>query len=206
MTLMAKQRIGLLGGSFNPAHEGHIHLSLFAMKRLRLNKVWWLVSPQNPLKSKDQMADYHTRFEFAANLTAPHPSIELSDIEATYDLHYSVDTIATLLQMYPHTDFVWIMGADNLANFHRWRQWEDIANALPIAIFDRAPYQLSALNSKMAKRFSKHRIDERDASILPRVCAPAWTYCTIPRHPQSATNLRKKLGKNAFLGHTENVS
>lgn len=199
----ASQTIGLLGGSFNPAHAGHIHLSQQAIKRLRLDAVWWLVSPHNPLKAKSDLAKYETRIAHARDLTANHRNITVSDFEAQHNFHYSIDTITALQKTYPRMRFIWLMGADNLASFHKWRNWEAMFKSIPIAVFDRSPYQLSALSSKAAQRFRNNRLDERDGMKLASEDAPSWAYFTMPRHPQSATNLRKKLGNKAFLGHTK---
>lgn len=196
--MRAKRRIGLLGGSFNPAHAGHRHISLEALKRLRLDEIWWLVSPQNPLKASSDMAAYATRQE-AAQATAHHARIKVLDIEAREQLYYTVDTLAYLQQQFPQTQFVWLMGADNLAGFHRWRAWRAIAQAVPIAVLDRAPYGLQALRQRFARTFACARLDERDAAQLAEKPAPAWVYLSIPRHPLSATYLRKTLGKAAFL-------
>lgn len=197
--------IGLLGGSFNPAHAGHVHLSLEAIKRLNLDAVWWLVSPSNPLKEKRDLADYDTRLDHALELTSPYPKIQISDFEQQHGLKYSVQTVAALQQHYPHARFVWLMGADNLAIFHRWVAWDSLFHMLPIAVFDRAPFSHSALRTKAAKRFATHRLDERDARLLPFLAAPAWCYCYMRRHPISSTELRKSLGNRAFLVHNKKV-
>lgn len=196
--MLAKRRIGLLGGSFNPAHEGHLHISQEALKRLGLDEVWWLVSPQNPLKSTEGMEAYATRFG-AAQATATHPHIHVLDIEAQAGLYYTVDTIAYLQQAFPRAHFVWLMGADNLASFHRWRAWREIAQRIPIAVLDRAPYGLRALHQRFARAFAGARLPEVQAGFLAEKPAPAWVYLSIPRHPLSGTYLRKTLGKAAFL-------
>lgn len=196
--MQGKQRIGLLGGSFNPAHAGHRHISLEALKRLKLDEIWWLVSPQNPLKKADDLADYATRME-AAEAIANHARIHVLDIEAQAGLHYTVDTIAYLQQLLPQTHFVWLMGADNLAGFHRWRAWREIAARVPIAVLDRAPYGLKALHQRFARIYAHARINERQAHQLASQPAPAWVYLSIPRHTLSGTYLRKTLGKAAFL-------
>ena len=193
--------IGLLGGSFNPAHAGHVHLSLEAARRLKLDAVWWLVSPQNPLKPKKDMAGYDLRLAHARELAAAHPAIAVSDIEARLGLHYSIDTIAALQQLHPHTRFIWLMGADNLMIFHKWRKWNDFFLSVPIAIFDRAPFSHAALRSKAALRYRSQRLKPREAAGLCHLPAPHWVYCFMPRHPLSATTLRKTLGKDAFLRH-----
>ncbi len=194
----ASLRIGLLGGSFNPAHEGHLHISLEALKRLKLDQVWWLVSPQNPLKNKGDLADYALRLESARAL-ASHPCIRVLSLEQEQGLYYTIDTLTYLTRRHRHR-FVWLMGADNLAGFHRWRAWRKIASLVPIAVLDRAPYGLKALHGRFATKFAKSRIAA--PVLLPRVQPPCWSYLTIPRHPLSASTLRKLLGSRAYLRHT----
>ncbi len=195
------RRVGLLGGSFNPAHAGHIHISLQALKRLKLDEIWWLVSPKNPLKRVQDLADYATRLSYAKALTHHHPRIRVLDIEARQHLHYTIDTIRFLQAHHRRDRFVWLMGADNLAHFHRWRAWREIATRVPVAILDRAPYGLRALHAKFALRFAKYRDKTSQARMLITAATPRWAYLTIPRHPLSATYLRKTLGKSAFFGH-----
>jgi nicotinate-nucleotide adenylyltransferase len=190
----------LLGGSFNPAHAGHLHISLEALKRLKLDEIWWLVSPQNPLKKSSELADYAARLN-SAKAIAQHPRIRVLDIEARRGLHYTIDSLR-FLQQRTGNQFVWLMGADNLAHFHRWRAWREIAARVPIAILDRAPYGLKALHGRFALRFAARRISAQAAGLLADFRAPAWVYLTIPRHPLSATWLRKTLGSRAFIGHT----
>lgn len=195
------RKIGLLGGSFNPAHAGHLHISLEALKRLHLDEVWWLVSPQNPLKKSSDLADYRTRFASATGI-AHHPRIRVLDVEAQHGLHYTIDSIRFLQARHRDHRFVWLMGADNLAGFHRWRAWRSIAARVPIAILDRAPYGLRALHARFAQRFATSRLAATAAALLADSPPPRWVYLTIPRHKLSATHLRKTLGKNAFLRHT----
>lgn len=195
------RKIGLLGGSFNPAHEGHLHISLEALKRLKLDEVWWLVSPQNPLKKASDLEAYVLRFETAKAL-ARHPRIRVRDLEAKHGLHYSIDTIRFLQSHHRNVQFIWLMGADNLANFHRWRSWREIAKRVPIAVLDRAPYGMRALHARFALQYAQWRIASSEAAQLAVGLAPRWAYLTIPRHPLSATYLRKTLGKKAFLRHT----
>lgn len=195
------RRIGLLGGSFNPAHAGHRHISCEALKRLQLDEIWWLVSPQNPLKRSSDMAAYDTRLSYASALAA-HPRIRVLDIEAREGLHYTIDTLQFLRRRYPRHQFVWLMGADNLAGFHRWKAWRRIAGLLPIAVLDRAPYALRALHGPFASRYRAARLPAAHAESLAGSPVPAWGYITLPRHPLSSTHLRKTLGKNAFLRHT----
>ncbi len=170
------------------------------MKRLNLDEIWWLVSPHNPLKTSRELADYTTRFAHAC-CVATHPRIRVMDVEQRHHLRYTIDTIAHLTAYHPTHRFVWLMGADNLAQFHRWRAWRRIARLLPIAILDRAPYGIKALHAPFALTYARHRLVGAQARTLAHAAAPAWAYLTIPRHPLSATWLRKTLGKNAFLSH-----
>lgn len=202
MTIPRKRRIGLLGGSFNPAHAGHVHISHEALKRLKLDEIWWLVSPQNPLKSADDLADYETRFATAQRLTRD-PRIRVLGIEAAQGLRYTVDTVRFLQARHRDCCFVWLMGADNLAQFHRWRSWREIARMVPIAVLDRAPFSLHALHGRFARTFAKSRVFGVEAAAIMTDPTPCWVYLTIPRHPLSATELRKTLGKDAYLRHTK---
>ena len=195
------RRIGLLGGSFNPAHAGHVHISEEALKRLDLDEIWWLVSPKNPLKKASDLAEYEVRFAYAKQL-ARHPRIKVLDLEKRHHLHYTIDTILYLKKRYWRSQFVWLMGADNLAGFHRWRRWKQIAALLPIAVMDRAPYALRSLSAPFTRIFSATRLSASAAGVLATKPAPAWLYLSVPRHPLSSTYLRKTLGKNAFLRHS----
>jgi len=179
----------LLGGSFNPAHEGHAHISKIALKRLGLDQVWWLVSPQNPLKSSRNTAAYSQRFAMAAKM-ADHPRIKVSDFELRAGTRYTIDTLTALKRRYPDHQFVWLMGADNLAGFHKWRNWQEIANLLPLAIIDRPGNAGKALSSTAASRLRRYRMNEQDGSILARAAAPAWMFLTGPTRPDSSTALR----------------
>lgn len=199
--MRGSRRIGLLGGSFNPAHAGHLHISLEALKRLKLDEIWWLVSPHNPLKNTADLADYATRLAFAASI-AQHPRIHVLDVEAVHGLDYTIDTIRFLQARHRTHRFVWLMGADNLAGFHHWKNWRDIATRVPIAVLDRAPYGLRALHAPFAQCFANMRLKTPHAALLTNAATPRWAYLTIPRHPFSASYLRKMLGKSAFLRHT----
>jgi nicotinate-nucleotide adenylyltransferase len=201
LCVRGSRKIGLLGGSFNPAHEGHLHISLEALKRLKLDEIWWLVSPQNPLKKSAELADYTLRLN-SARAIAQHPRIRVLDLEARHGLYFTIDTLSFLRARYRH-HFVWLMGADNLAGFHRWRAWRTIAASVPIAVLDRAPYGLKALHGRFATRFANARVSSHNAASLGEIAAPAWAYLTIPRHTLSATYLRKALGRKAFLRHTK---
>jgi nicotinate-nucleotide adenylyltransferase len=196
------RRVGLLGGSFNPAHPGHLHISREALKRLRLDEVWWLVSPQNPLKKKTDLAPYATRLEMARK-TATDPRIHVSSLEGERGLYYTIDTLRYLLRGNRDTQFFWLMGADNLAQFHRWKDWRAIAAMLPIVVLDRAPYAYAALHGLAPQHLRRFRLHAARQFLKFNARLPAWAYLTIPRHPLSATYLRKTLGKRAFLIHNE---
>jgi len=186
---MSSLRIGLLGGSFNPAHAGHLHISIEALKRLKLDQVWWLVSPQNPLKSKDGMAPYGERFASAQAIARDEHRITISNFEHRAGLHYTYATLHALKRRYPKTEFVWIMGADNLAGFHRWQRWRDIARIIPMAIFDRAPFSHTALHTKAALAMKHARLQENAISGLARHPG-RWAYILLRRHPASSTEIR----------------
>jgi nicotinate-nucleotide adenylyltransferase len=182
-------RIGLQGGSFNPPHAAHRQLSLLALKRLQLDRVWWLVSPGNPLKDTRQLPSLETRIE-AARKVAAHPAIQVSGLEAALNTRYTVDTITALRRRFPNVRFVWLMGADGLAQFHRWRDWERIAAQVPIAVIDRPPDSFRALASPAAQALSKYRHKEELAPRLADLAAPAWIYLHGMKSPLSSTKLR----------------
>ena len=186
-----RTRVGLLGGSFNPAHAGHRHISEVALKRLALDEVWWLVSPQNPLKASAGMAPLPERLA-SARAAARHPGIRVTDIEKALGTRYTVDTLAALRRRFPAARFVWLMGADNLAQLPRWRGWTRIVRTVPIAILARTPYSVTALTGKAARRFPGARIPARAASGLADMIPPAWVFLHIRPHPASATQLRAR--------------
>jgi nicotinate-nucleotide adenylyltransferase len=183
-------RIGLFGGSFNPPHEGHRLASLIALNRLQLDSVWWLVTPGNPLKRNDGLPDLGLRLAAARKL-ASHPRIVVTDLEGRIGTRFSIDTIIYLRQRCPGVYFVWLMGADNLFNFHRWRRWREIAQAVPIAVIDRPGSTLRGMNTRGGALFTRHRYDETDAPLLARAAAPAFTFLHGPRSEASSTELRK---------------
>lgn len=195
--------IGLLGGSFNPAHGGHLHISQHALKSLGLDEVWWLVSPQNPLKSKDSLAVYGQRLQSARKVASADRRIRVTDIEARYRLRFSWQTISLLKKRYPQIRFVWLMGADNLAHFHRWRRWQHILTMLPVVVFDRAPYSHTSLRSKTYLRMQRFLL--KNNHINADTTAPGLLFVHLRRDPRSSSALRKKLGAQAFLGHNKYV-
>ena len=195
------QRIGLLGGSFNPAHKGHYHISVEALKRLKLDAVWWLVSPQNPLKSLEGMATLPQRMKSAQH-AALHPRIWVSDLEGRLGTRFSADTIGQLKNQFSRRQFVWLIGADNLLQMPAWRNWHKIFNSIPVAVFARPNYSHKALAGLAARRYRKAQLRERYASLLPIMAPPAWVFLQIPLEPISSTAIRflqdrEKLQKTA---------
>jgi nicotinate-nucleotide adenylyltransferase len=185
-------RIGLYGGSFNPPHAGHRHVSLRALKRLNLDRIWWLVTPGNPLKERDGLPATAERVEAARRRLAVHPRIAVTGFEEAIGTRYTVDTLRVVVERCPAVRFVWIMGADNLAGFHRWRGWRDIAQLMPFAVVDRPGWTLRATRSRAALALAPWRIDETDAGLLAALDPPAWTFLHGPRSPLSSTGLREK--------------
>ncbi|MGH6962796.1 MAG: nicotinate-nucleotide adenylyltransferase, partial [Dongiaceae bacterium] len=183
--------VGLLGGSFNPAHAGHRHISLMAMKRLRLDEGWWLVSPQNPLKPTDGMAPFSERLAGAKGL-ARHPRIRVTGIEAGLRTTYTAETLQRLARRLPRLRFMWLMGADNLAQIHQWRDWQQIFHTVAVAVFARPSYCLRALASKAAHRFARNRMPESASGTVGRRPAPAWVFLVGPLSPLSATAIRAR--------------
>lgn len=186
-------RIGLLGGSFNPPHAAHRAISLFAMRRLGLDRVWWLVTPGNPLKEGRALHALHARMA-AAKAVARHPRIDVSCLETVIGTRYTIDTISYLRRRCPSVRFVWIMGADNLAQFHKWKDWRQIASLVPIAVVDRPPDSFRALSSVAAQALRPYRIDERLAATLASRRPPAWTFLTGLKSGLSSTGLRNPDG------------
>jgi nicotinate-nucleotide adenylyltransferase len=184
-------RIGLFGGSFNPPHEGHRAASLLALKRLQLDRIWWLVSPGNPLKDHGALAPLALRLE-AARQMANHPRIEVTGIEAAVGANYSFETISYLKMRCPGVHFVWIMGADNFLYFDRWQRWREIAKLVPIAIIDRPGFTQTALHGRVALTLAHFRYDESEAPILATAAPPAFVFLHGPRSELSSTELRDK--------------
>jgi nicotinate-nucleotide adenylyltransferase len=185
----AGQRIGLLGGSFNPAHAGHRTISTTALRRLRLDAVWWLVAPQNPLKAKAGTAPLDNRVA-AAKALAQHPRIMVSALEETLGTVYTADTVAALTRRFPRVRFVWLMGADNLLQVSQWRRWPELFAAVAVAVFDRPTYSLRALASPAARRFAQQRISERSAAGLMDRAPPVWVFIRHRLNAQSSTRIR----------------
>jgi len=186
------RRIGLLGGSFNPAHDGHLHISRLALRRLQLDEVWWLVSPQNPLKPTTGMVPFVERLEGAARVAAAERRIRVSNIEAGLRSTYTADTIQALRRRFPCTRFVWLMGGDNLAQLPYWKRWQDIVRSVPLAVFDRPGTALRALAGKAAQRFARARIPLTAARRLASMAPPAWVFFHTTLDPRSATRIRSE--------------
>ena len=185
-------RIGLFGGSFNPAHQGHRHVAETALKRLKLDWVWWIVARGNPLKSDH--GDFAKRAA-SAEAIADHPNMRVSLIEHTQKLTYTVDTLNMLQARAPNAQFVWLMGADSLQHFHLWKDWQTIARQVPIAVIARPGAGPAARQSVFARTFSADRLPEANANALPQQRAPAWVYMKAPLNPASSTALRRRASK-----------
>ena len=187
-------RIGLFGGTFDPPHLAHLGAALLALKRLRLDRVWWLVTPGNPLKNTTGLAPLAKRLA-AARALARHPRIDVTGLEAVIKTRYTYDTIVWLKARCPGIRFVWIMGADNLRSFHRWQRWRDIAKLVPLVVIDRLGPSLYAGASPAGQALRSARIPEHDAACLPGRKPPAWTFVHGLKSPLSSTALRALRGR-----------
>jgi nicotinate-nucleotide adenylyltransferase len=191
-------RVGLYGGSFNPAHAGHRHVSRMALRRLGLDRLWWIVTPGNPLKDTGELASTAMRVAQAKEI-AEDPRIDVTAFEEEIGARYTIDTLAYLRRRFPGVHFVWIMGADNLAGFHRWRGWRRIARMMPMAIIDRPGWTLKAMRSRAAIALSGARVDEGRAPVLAGLKPPAWVFLHGPRSHLSSTMLRR-MGRTSPSG------
>lgn len=184
--------IGLLGGSFDPPHQGHVHITREALKRFGLDRVWWLVSPGNPLKAHgpapldDRMA--------AARAIMQHPKVEISDFEARAGTRFTAETLAALIKAYPGARFVWLMGADNLVQLPQWQDWERIMDTVPIGVLARPGDRIRARNSKAARVYAAARIRGRESLKLARAEAPAWCFVNVPMSDESSSAIRARGG------------
>lgn len=186
-------RIGLLGGSFNPPHEGHALITRLALRRLRLDRIWWLVTPGNPLKSLTGLAALKARVEAARGLDVG-PKVVVSDIEAQIESRFTYDTLRWLKCRAPRVHFVWIMGADNLRQFHRWRHWRAIADLVPIVVVDRPGSTLSATSGRAGAALARWRVPEREATRFAAMRPPALLFLHGRRSKLSSTALRRTGG------------
>jgi len=182
-------KIGLFGGTFDPPHAAHRAACLLAMRRLGLDRIWWLVTPGNPLKDTRGLSPLAERIAAAKELAA-HPRIVVTGVEAEMHTRYTHDTVRTLTARCPGVHFVWIMGADNLRSFHRWQKWRDIAHIVPIAVVDRVGPSLYATAGTAGQALARFRIPESAAKSLPRRRAPAWVFLHGLKSPLSSTALR----------------
>ncbi|MGB5868795.1 MAG: nicotinate-nucleotide adenylyltransferase [Albidovulum sp.] len=189
-TAIAGMTVGLLGGSFDPAHAGHAHLTREALKRLGLDRVWWLVSPGNPLKPNPPapMAERMAR----AKVVMDHPRVVVSDVEARLGTRYTAQTLERLMAIYPGVRFVWLMGADNLAQFHHWQRWEWIMTHVPVAVLARPGTRLEARGARAAEEYVRFRVPAEAATILARMAAPAWTFLDMPLNDLSSSEIRAR--------------
>jgi nicotinate-nucleotide adenylyltransferase len=182
-------RIGLLGGSFNPAHAGHRHVADLVCRRLQLDQVWLLVSPGNVLKPRAGMAPFSERLGSARSI-ADERRVVATGIEAAWQTRYSIDTLRRLRIRFPRVRFVWVMGADILAQLPRWRRWEDFVRDVPILVMPRPSYNLRALSGQAARRWRRARRPDRAAPRLVDAAPPAWLFLPAPQHPASASAIR----------------
>lgn len=185
-------RIGLLGGSFDPAHAAHVHISTMALRRFRLDRVWWLVSPGNPLKAHGP-APIAQRMAHARSLLAD-PRIVVTDIETRLGTRLTANTLAAVQAQWPGVRFVWLMGSDNMVQFARWDRWREIARRVPIGVIARPGSRLPARFSPAAAALSRFRLPERMAGQLALCPPPAWTLINVPMMPQSSSAIRAGMG------------
>jgi nicotinate-nucleotide adenylyltransferase len=189
-------RIGLFGGTFDPPHAAHLGASLLAMKRLRLDRMWWLVTPGNPLKDTRGLQPLEKRMAAARSL-ANHPRIDVTGLEAVINTRYTYDTLKFLVDRCPGVRFVWVMGADNLRSFYRWQNWRGIAALIPIAVVDRMGSSLYASSGRAAQALARFRLPGQAAAKLPDCDPPAWVYLHGLKSPLSSTALRAKRARTA---------
>lgn len=182
------QRIGLLGGSFDPAHIGHVHITREALRRFGLDRVWWLVTPGNPLKTHGP-APLDERLRKARDIMC-HPRVEITDLETRLGTRLTIDTIRALRHHYPHVRFVWLMGADNLAQFHKWESWQEIAALVPIGVLARPGARMRARLSPAARYLARYRLPESESQGLAISRPPVWTMVNVPMKSISSTAIR----------------
>lgn len=191
------QLIGVMGGTFNPPHEGHVTVSRTAMRRLGLDRLWWVVTPGNPLKTQGGLPDIEARMAACRRLISD-PRVEITAFEAELGTPYTAATLEFLKLRFPAVRFVWVMGADNLAGFHRWQRWRDIATLMPMAVVDRPDWRWRALSSQAARRFRGLQVPESRARTLvsggKRRAGGGWTLLSTRLSPLSSTDLRRGHG------------
>jgi len=187
------QVIGLLGGSFDPPHQGHVHITRAALKRFGLDRVWWLVSPHNPLKENGP-APFEQRMALARAIMQ-HPRVTISDFEQRAGTRFTADTIRALRKSYPGAHFVWLMGADNLHQFDQWQGWGWIMENVPIGVLARPGHRMAARRSLAARRYARNQIRDVDARRLGYAAPPAWAMINVPMMDLSSTKIRKSRGR-----------
>jgi len=173
---MTKRKIGILGGSFNPAHEGHVYISHQAKSLLGLDEIWWLVSPTPPLRPSDEIWPFEERLAIAREITSDVAYIKVSDFELKFSTHHSVDTVVKLKEENPTACFVWIMGADNLVGLSKWHRWKEFTSSIPIAVFNREKYVKEFAGSEAYQYLTSFHIDEGEAESLAGSKPPAWCF------------------------------
>jgi len=183
-------RIGLLGGSFNPAHDGHLHITELAIKHLELDRVMWMVSPQNPLKPTENMAPFHERMNHAEHISKRNPKIIVSDVESKLGTNHTIDLLNEFKTRFPAIGFVWVMGADSMMEFDQWKDWQAIFKMLPIAIFARSDYSEKVETCVAAQHFADSKIDASGSADLVTMTAPAWVSLDTEIHSESSTRIR----------------
>ena len=182
-------QVGLFGGSFNPPHAGHALVAETALRKLALDQLWWIVTPGNPLKSTRELAPLAERLRHS-EAVARNPRIKVTGFEAALGTPYTYETLRYVTRRLPGVDFVWVMGADNLAGFHRWQRWRDIARLVPMAVVDRPGWRLKALASPAALSLARYRVPETLAGCLPTLAPPAWALLSTRLSEASSTALR----------------
>lgn len=183
-------KIGLLGGSFNPPHEGHYKISLQALKQCQLDQIWWLITPQNPFKTSEDTLPFMERVRLS-NALIKHPKIKVKQFEKKWNVTRTLPTLLRLYKQYPMNQFVWIMGGDNLATCHKWLHWKRIFLTIPIIVFDRGNYSYKAVKSKAATNFISQRLSLNHISTLSSMQAPAWAMLHQRKIPVSSTQIRR---------------
>lgn len=186
---MPGMRIGLFGGSFDPPHQGHVNLTDMALRRFQLDRVWWLVTPGNPLKQHGP-APMTTRMAMARDILDGDPRVEVTDLEARLGTHLTADVVAAVQRRWPAVHFVWLMGSDNLVQFDRWERWRDIANRIPIGVIARPGTRLQGRLSRAAQAMSRYRLPEKLAPRLAVTKPPAWVLINVPMSPLSSSAIR----------------
>lgn len=188
----AGQVIGLLGGSFDPPHAGHVHITKEALKRFALDQVWWLVSPGNPLKTKGP-APLRKRMTAARQIMG-HPRVKITDLETRIGTRYTAATLRRLIRLYPGVTFVWLMGGDNLASFHKWDQWRSIMRSVPLGVLARPGSRTEARNSKAASCYARQQLGVRYSVLLAKTPPPRWCFVNVPMLKHSSTEIRSRGG------------